>query len=95
MAFSEIRSTLQEPVTIAFDGGNQQLAKSPLGRVKLRIEVSAEAPRNSHFPLTKCGIRFPGAEYKRFPRVEKRSRTRRGCARSIELINNKVPTSAY
>ena len=65
---SEIRTTLQEPVTIALDGGNQQT-----GRVthwddsELRIEVSlGGGTAELTFPADEIrSIRFPGAEYKR------------------------------
>lgn len=65
---SEIRATLQEPVTIVLDGGNQQT-----GRVtrwdgsQLRIEVSlGGGTAVLTFPADDIrSIRFPGAEYKR------------------------------
>lgn len=65
---SEIRSTLQEPVTIALDGGNQQTGQvTRWDESELRIEVSlGEGTAELTFPADEIrSIRFPGAEYKR------------------------------
>ena len=65
---SEIRSTLQEPVTIALDGGNQQTGQiTRWDESELRIEVSlGEGTAELTFPAEEIrSIRFPGAEYKR------------------------------
>ena len=65
---SEIRSTLQEPVTIALDGGNQQTGQvTRWDESELRIEVSlGGGTAELTFPADEIrSIRFPGAEYKR------------------------------
>jgi hypothetical protein len=65
---SEIRSTLQEPVTIVLDGGNQQTGQvTHWDESELRIEVSlAGGTAELTFPADEIrSIRFPGAEYKR------------------------------
>jgi hypothetical protein len=65
---SEIRSTLQEPVTIVLDGGNQQTGRvTHWDESELRIEVSlGGGTAELAFPADEIrSIRFPGAEYKR------------------------------
>ena len=65
---SEIRRTLQEPVTIVLDGGNQQTGLvTSWDESELRIEVSlGGGTAELTFPADKIrSIRFPGAEYKR------------------------------
>ena len=65
---SEIRSTLQEPVTIVLDGGNQQTGRvTHWDESELRIEVSlGGGTAELAFPAEEIrSIRFPGAEYKR------------------------------
>ena len=65
---SEIRSSLQEPVTIIFEGGNQQTGRvTNWDESELRIEVSlGGGTAELTFPADEIRtIRFPGAEYKR------------------------------
>jgi hypothetical protein len=64
---SEIRSTLQEPLTILLDGGNQQTGQvTRWDESELRIEVSlGGGTAELTFPANDIrGISFPGAEYK-------------------------------
>ena len=65
---SEIRATLQEPVTIVLEGGNQQTGQiTSWDESLLRIEVSlGGGTAELTFPAEDIrSIRFPGAEYKR------------------------------
>ena len=65
---SEIRNTLQEPVTIALNGGNQQTGRvTHWDESELRIEVSlGGGTAELTFPADEIrSIRFPGAEHKR------------------------------
>ena len=65
---SEIRATLQEPVTIVLEGGNQQTGQiTSWDESLLRIEVSlGGGTAELTFPAKDIrSIRFPGAEYKR------------------------------
>ena len=62
---SEIRGTLQEPVTIVLDGGNQQTGLvTSWDESELRIEVSLGGGiAELTFPADEIrSIRFPGAE---------------------------------
>ena len=64
---SEIRSTLQEPLTILLDGGNQQTGQvTRWDESELRIEVSlGGGTAELTFPANDIrSISFPGAEYK-------------------------------
>ena len=65
---SEIRTTLQEPVTIVLEGGNQQTGRvTSWDKSQLRIEVSlGGGTAELTFPANEIrSIRFPGVEYKR------------------------------
>ena len=65
---SEIRATLQEPVTIVLEGGNQQTGQiTSWDESLLKIEVSlGGGTAELTFPAEDIrSIRFPGAEYKR------------------------------
>ena len=94
---SEIRTALQEPVTIVLEGGNQQTGRvTRWDESELIIEVSlGGGTAELTFPAEDIrSIRFPGAKYKRTLYEWKTilSAPRMPSCSIAPTTNNKVPT---